>query len=253
MKTILCAMAVALAGHTALAQQLVTDRPDHTILVSIESDPSGLELYSVPATTNDEVVKIGTTPHVCVVELRWGKGWLRKKWKNLSVKTIGNVCSLEYDPKTKQYDLSMKFRAQAAVGMDKIVDEHLASFAYYEDLDFDHLKGIPNRATIKVAVEAASAQGGAQRRSQASPTTVMMAAEGQQGRFGTLALDANVDGAEVIVDGKPAGVTPVKLVLSAGDHDVVVQKRGYRMYQSQISIAAESETALKAKLDVAQP
>ncbi len=232
------------------AEQLVTDRPDHSILLSIESKPAGAEIYSIPATTNAEPVRIGATPAVTPVALRWGTGWMRKKWNKLAVSTVGDFCASAYDEKAKEYTLSVKFLLRLSGYEDKVIEEPIASFAYYEDLDFDHIKGIPNRQTIVAEMKPLPA-GTSAAPARKSSTSVVLAGQGGQGKIGTLLLDANVPQAEVIVDGKPSGSTPVKLILSEGDHDIVVQKSGYRLYQTGVTIAPDSEVSLKARLDSA--
>ena len=249
MKKIFFALLAAVS--VARAEQLVSDRPDHSILLSIESKPSGARIYSIPSSTNDEPVLIGATPHVTPVALRWGTGWMRKKWNKLELKSLGDIAGLQYDKKTTRYDISVKFLVRLDGYQDETVEQLIASFEDYEDRDFDHLDGVPGRQSIVVELKPTAAASEPSRKS--APSTVMLAEGGEQGKFGTLKLDANVAGAEVIVDGRPAGLTPLKLIVRDGEHDVVVQKKGYRMYQTGVTITADSEVALRIKLDSANP
>lgn len=245
------ALCLLLAAATTWGEQLVTDRPDHSILLSIESSPGGAEIYSIPASTNEEPVRIGSTPLITPIALRWDTGWVRKKWDKLNVKSIGDLCRFDYDKKQKRYDLHLEFDVRWPDGETVRVEEPVATFAYYEDLDYDHLKGIPSRKSVVVERPAPSAPSASPARKAA--TRVVLAGEGQTDRVGVLKIESGVEAAEVIVDGKPAGFTPLKLVVREGEHDVVVQKRGYRMYQTQVSINADAEIVLKARLDPVEP
>lgn len=78
---------------------------------------------------------------------------------------------------------------------------------------------------------------------------VLNAAKPQEG---TLTVYANVDGAEVYVDGESKGtcgtVDPLKLKLSVGSHGVEVKKSGYQTAARQVSIEPGEYQVLKVNL-----
>ncbi|MCA9671781.1 MAG: PEGA domain-containing protein [Myxococcales bacterium] len=65
-----------------------------------------------------------------------------------------------------------------------------------------------------------------------------------------ISLSCKVDGAEVIVDGKKIGVTPLKkpIALHAGSHNVEVKKAGYRSFSAFVSVTVGSVIAVTAAL-----
>lgn len=66
----------------------------------------------------------------------------------------------------------------------------------------------------------------------------------------TLIVNAEPAGARVTVDGKPAGVAPATIEVSAGEHTLEVSAEGYEALERQVSVApgrtVELEVALKA-------
>jgi predicted RNA-binding protein with TRAM domain len=70
----------------------------------------------------------------------------------------------------------------------------------------------------------------------------------QVARQGTLTIRANVDGAQVMVDGTPVGVTPLDLAITAGAHRVTVQAPGWASYERPIEVPAEGQAQITANL-----
>jgi hypothetical protein len=67
---------------------------------------------------------------------------------------------------------------------------------------------------------------------------------------GTLVVDSRPAGARVFVDGKPVGVTPVRLPgLSAGSHVVRLELAGYRSVATSERIVAGRETRVAVSLE----
>jgi len=57
------------------------------------------------------------------------------------------------------------------------------------------------------------------------------------------------DGADVIIDGKYAASTPSTLQLAAGDHQVSIEKGGFKAWQRAIAITAGSSITMSATLE----
>jgi tetratricopeptide (TPR) repeat protein len=57
--------------------------------------------------------------------------------------------------------------------------------------------------------------------------------------IGTMIIEVDVDGAEVFIDGKLAGTTPLgDLTVDTGDHDLVVRKTGYLEARKQVTVVS---------------
>lgn len=68
-------------------------------------------------------------------------------------------------------------------------------------------------------------------------------------RPGILAVDANVDGAEVMLDGALAGHTPFRGSVPAGSYQLLVQKPGHRAVQRQVDVPAGGSEQIRATLE----
>jgi tetratricopeptide (TPR) repeat protein len=99
------------------------------------------------------------------------------------------------------------------------------------------------------ALQAYLAQGGSkidpERRKSVSDDLEMLAT-----RTATLALDCNEAGAEILVDGEPAGTTPLAepLLLDTGDHRVTVRKDGFDAREQVITLASRDTQSLRIDL-----
>lgn len=66
---------------------------------------------------------------------------------------------------------------------------------------------------------------------------------------GTVVVSANIDGAEVYVDGVFVGNAPATLKLKEGIHIIEVKKHGYQPFKRELRVLANSEVALRAILE----
>ena len=241
-------LAVATA---APAQRLVSDRPDHTLLVSIEADRPGAQLWTVR--TNGDAAAVADLPFVVPVQFRWHTGWFRKRWDRLQVSTVGDLCQTTYDKKTKRWTVAFLAEVRAPGAEPQRIERELATFTKPDDLDWDRIHFLPDRLALPVSLATTPAGAAAKPTAARAPATVMLAGDkpGAAGRFGTVILDASVAEAEVIVDGAPAGRTPVRLILREGKHEVTVQKAGHRALQQELTVSPESEVRLKVTLEPA--
>ncbi len=83
----------------------------------------------------------------------------------------------------------------------------------------------------------------------ASSGTVIEAPSTPLGTQGRLSVTANVSDAEVIVDGRLIGNTPLTaMALSTGSHRVQVKKKGYDTYRTDVEISAGRTASLEAWL-----
>ncbi|NOH78441.1 SUMF1/EgtB/PvdO family nonheme iron enzyme [Vibrio sp. RE86] len=63
----------------------------------------------------------------------------------------------------------------------------------------------------------------------------------------TLNVSSNLSNSLVLIDGISYGVAPVEVMLPVGDHNVVVQKKGYNSFSKTMALEFDSE--LRAKLE----
>lgn len=77
------------------------------------------------------------------------------------------------------------------------------------------------------------------------PGDFVLALSEQQG---SLVVTSNVEGAQVEVDGAPAGVTPLTIAVAAGDRKVVVHSDGYSSLERLVRVPAEGSAQITATL-----
>jgi serine/threonine-protein kinase len=70
-------------------------------------------------------------------------------------------------------------------------------------------------------------------------------------RAGTIFVDTRPPGASVVIDGKSAGVTPVRVgSITPGSHAVRIELAGYRTIATSVDVKAGIETPLKVTLEL---
>ena len=70
----------------------------------------------------------------------------------------------------------------------------------------------------------------------------------------TLSVSANVNGAQVLVDGKEVGETPLSdVAVSPGEHKITVEKKGYESYGKRIRLESGRSMSLYVDMGPAKP
>jgi hypothetical protein len=77
-------------------------------------------------------------------------------------------------------------------------------------------------------------------------------AEPDPGALGTVLLRSTPSGARILLDGKPAGITPATLQLSPGDHRLVLKQPNYKVWQRTITAEPGATDTVFAALDKLQ-
>lgn len=76
--------------------------------------------------------------------------------------------------------------------------------------------------------------------------------EAINGFIGSLELNVNMKGAEVIIDDKLAGHTPLEaMLLESGEHDIAVRKTGYLTVEKKFTVISGETTQLMFDLEAA--
>lgn len=71
--------------------------------------------------------------------------------------------------------------------------------------------------------------------------------------FGSVSVASQPDGAQVVIDGRPVGVTPFQSEVRAGSHVVRVELDGYRRWSVPVRVITAQTLSLLANLQPAQP
>jgi hypothetical protein len=79
----------------------------------------------------------------------------------------------------------------------------------------------------------------------AEPADVVLSLAGKDG---SLTVTSNVDGAQVTIDGAPAGTTPLTIAVPAGDRKVVVHSEGYSTLERLVKVPSEGSAQITATL-----
>jgi hypothetical protein len=130
-------------------------------------------------------------------------------------------------------------------------------FLFMHGKDVTVPKGTEITAYVNGNVELASTKGEAGRTAMPAPLPVnpaplaglLEAKTPPSADPSTVIIKSNPDGGEIEIDGKFVGSTPSTVQLSPGDHAVVVQQAGFKMWQRKIAINSGSIINLNAILE----
>lgn len=71
----------------------------------------------------------------------------------------------------------------------------------------------------------------------------------QAGPMGILKVECNVEGAEVLVDGNPVGVTPLMTAIAAGAHQLEIRMDGYSRHSQELNVPADKKVLVQTELE----
>lgn len=227
-----------------------TPEPEHTIWVKLVSEPPEVDLYAPGKDDQTPGRKIGTTPCVVAIDLTWGRSWMKRRWDRINVWTPGNVAHTRLLANSN-YDLTISCIAQKEGYQPQTVRATVATLEF-PGKDWSGQAKWPSEQTI--AFDLAS-HGGSKGLASASlrprpARQIILAGSGGEGPTepGTLVVQANVDGAAVLVDDTQAGPAPVRVVLQEGRHRVEIQKAGYQPLRKDIHVTGDTEVTYRAVL-----
>ncbi|MCF7838551.1 MAG: hypothetical protein K9N49_07955 [Candidatus Marinimicrobia bacterium] len=86
---------------------------DHQLFIELRGQPATQEIWSVAADGRSPGQRLGTTPFVLPVELRWGRTWRGRQWPALQVAAPGQAVVGAYDPQTRRHTLILDLIARA--------------------------------------------------------------------------------------------------------------------------------------------
>jgi hypothetical protein len=83
----------------------------------------------------------------------------------------------------------------------------------------------------------------------ANATSTPIAAPNSSNEFATVVISSMPDGADITVDGKFVGSTPSTLRLTPGDHDISIERAGFKVWQRKVSTTAGNTLTIAPTLD----
>lgn len=225
---------------------------EHTIWVRIESSPNGAALYAPTSDGSPPVARIGETPCVVAVDLNWQTKWFKKRWELISVWSPGGVCYARFRMDDAGYDLFLRVVAMKNGYREQTADLPMALLKY-PGPDWSGRKDWPAQARVTIALDPLPASGGASDTSSSAPVARrVIVADSESARgdgtSGTLTVHADVDAAQVYVDGRLVGVTPVQAVVKDGVHMLEVRKPGHHPVRREITVNDDADVAFRAIL-----
>lgn len=234
-----------MAAHAADAR--ISPDADHTVWVTIDSTPVGAEVFSI-AEADAKPMRLGSTPCRLPVDLYWGTKWFVKRWELLTIQSPGGVFRGELRG-DGAYDILLKTRLTKPGYLAQELDM-LALTLNHPGKNWDgkalwprevrlHTELVPDRAK-RADVENSDA---------AMLRKVWVAQSGAAGEVSSVVIRANVEGAEVWVDGRRVAVAPVEVVLQEGEHVLEVRKPGYVAARRSVVIGADERLEYEAFLE----
>ncbi len=186
---------------------------------------------------------IGVTPVTIPVDLEWGLRWMKRQWEELSVQSLGGILQPRLSEENNQ-DIELKIAIEKEGFEKHIVRDKVLSIAY-PGQKWTGTNAWPRHKTVSYDLKPRQAESGALEKSQMR--TVILAGS-EISAVGALVVWVNADDADVFMDRKHVGKAPVKLVLTAGQHELQVQAQGMIPFRRSVEVPADRETSVKAVL-----
>lgn len=233
----------------------ITPDAEHTIWIQIDSIPSGAALHAPSTEEGVRGPRIGTTPCVIAVDLKWGRRWFVKKWDNLWLWSPGDICYATLQPDSS-YDLFLDLTLVKDGFREQVVDARILTLKH-PGKDWAGRVAWPTQARFMTELIALTTQQGTAAKPAREPARRVIMADSQDdgaiGAAGTLTVHANVDSAQVLLNGRTVGATPLQVVLKEGLHVLEVRKPGYHSLRREIVINDDAEVAYRAVLQPVAP
>lgn len=219
------------------------------LTIIVESRPSGAGVYGLSGENIGTL--IGTTP----IELKyWSDG---DSWSCICGPTVEGT--LEYWKKERLLGGSEAHVAFKCTVVEDGYKPHRIYEVLQEEkttpifgdifVSYASFKGVRRVYTAVLEPMIAAPTTPTQQQQQQQQTVIVPGlGSGNAEAFGTILLSADVDNAEVYVDGMFVGNSPSTLKLSAGIHVVEVKATGYQPYKKELRVLANSELSLRAQL-----
>lgn len=246
-------LVVALFASLSVAQARIAPESDHTVWITIDSVPVGSEVFALPK-DRPAPVRLGSTPCRIPVDINWRRRWFARRWELAEARSPADLCRLERRA-DNGYDLRINLRLTKPGFEPRDLDTVVCSLAY-PGKNWAQKVLWPREARVSVELLPAvnpSAEpptpAPPPRGSEHAPLRRVLVATGDaSSATGLLVVRADVDSAEVWVDGRRVAHVPVELVLSEGPHRVEVRKAGFRAVTHRISIGPDARQFLNVNL-----
>jgi hypothetical protein len=218
--------------------------PEHTIWITVESNPSVADLYTVPADTNKLPVRLGTTPCTIAVDLSWGSRWFKKRWDLISISSPADTCRAVVQSNSP-CQILFPFVAMKRGFKTREMEAPVAMLPY-PGPDWSGKRDWPIEKKVLVELEP-------ERRAFEKPAlrralVAGMMSSGELRPTGVLTIHVDVPSAEVLVDQQNIGKAPVQITLPAGMHRIMAQKPGFVPAVHKVHVAAGAEAEIRLTL-----
>jgi len=224
--------------------------PEHTVWIRLETIPNGATIYAPPPEGEQPTIRIGVTPCVVAVDLRWKVTWFIKRWERMLIWSPGNICNAVFQP-DGSYELNLSFVPVLDGYKEEVVNRRVLSLMYpgrkWQGKDL-----WPKQTKLLVELEPDNRT---REPHHAAPVTkarkVILADDRSvvgDGTSGTLTITSNAEDSRAFVDTRYVGDTPVQVILREGGYVVQVQSPGYYPVRREIFVNDDAEVTYRASL-----
>lgn len=183
--------------------------------------------------------------------------------QNGDLRVVGIIESYEGFKGWGHWGVDLHLRVKFFRGPQLVFSESLRSFLKYKDdgavekeeqPKYDALKAtvdFPEILFTRIGVDLSEKLITLlQEKSGAVPAAPQQAGQSESEARGRLTVDSTVPHAEVLIDGKLVGTTPVEdLLLSASVHAVEVRKQGFKPWKREVTILSGAASRITAELE----
>ena len=233
------------------------NNPSRSLRITVNSNPSGAKVYGVE--NGQPGSFIGTTPmtfkYAKAGSSRWDSVWGTSPNETLVMKYVG---ALELTRKGSAY-----LAFQCILIKDGYHPYHLYQKIEYREgstftnPDLQSLYGGVKKTYTAILdpistpdyQETIPKQQQQQQQQQQQTVIIPSNEESKKEATGVVMISANVDGADIYVDGMFVGNTPSNLKLKNGIHIIEVKLSGYKSFKRELRVYPDSEVSLRAILN----
>ena len=225
--------------------------PDHRIFFEVQSSPNGVELVP-PADEEGNREVFDKTRCTVPVELRWEKKYYKSVWSALSIKSPGNMVTVEYNPEIDAHVFYLAFEARKP-GYQKLLHKKKVLTLYPHMINWIHASQFPTKRVVKIALDPIVKESPQEKKTDSRPSyrkvIVASSSDALGNQPGTVTLLSSPRGAQILVDGKPVARTPADLVLQEGVHRVEIRTAGHTPWRRKVRVPPLQHIEVRAELE----
>jgi hypothetical protein len=220
-------------------------RFDYTLYVHIDTEPAGAQIISLAA-TNAENSFIGRTPHVTAVGMDWERILGKRVWRKINVTSAGSAFQAEYR-EDNTYDIMMKCRLEKDGYYPLEINEPVAT-VNHPGFSWDGTKDWPADVYINLVLDKKPVARRVEKKTKPVPSVIIASDRLESADLGTVRIRCENLEAEIYIDGRKVGPTPMDVMLPEGPHRVELRRNGYETFTRAIHIYSSRDLLLEAFL-----